>query len=723
MSIRARHRTTLGTAAVAVLFVLLCTQALAAPTVTPLPPSAYTVRPACAPPSRGRASCLALALVARTAQARAHTRPLGVARAEGVPPGPGPNPGANPDRSGARRSLAPAEENDFGLRPQDLHAAYLLPNANVTSSKQTIALVDAYNDLTAEEDLATYSEEFGLPACTTGNGCFQKVGQNGSAGNLPFPASEAALTAQEALCNGHEAGETPQKIEEREEACFLVNEAEGWTVEISLDIETAHAICQNCDITLVEAESPSFADLNAAERSATQLGATEISNSWGGPECIEGSCVQESPAFNHPGVVITAAAGDDGYLNWLEEHGSSFADFPAASPHVVAVGGTRLDLGAESARTGETVWNDGGESAGHSDGHGAGAGGCSTRFAAQPWQRHVADWAAVGCKEGRAVADVAADADPYTGLAVYDSNPTCESPYTTEIEEEQVELVAHWCTIGGTSLASPLIASVYALAGGAQGVSYPAQTLYANAAKSPGSLYDVVTGSNGACLTPFDEATGQPSCTSAEQAETSCSVRLICRAAGGYDGPTGLGTPKGLAAFQPPAGGLGEESSNHEGGGGGGGGGGEEGGGGGSSGGLPPGGSGTVFPPGKANSFGTPRAGGPAPSASAQAVDLSGLELTVKALIALNTSHPKIPSLAFTFMSNVAVRVHVSLDKRVSSHGHKHWKLVGHALTIAAVDGPNTRHLSGHGVLSPGSYRLTLAPVAGAARSIVFKIG
>ncbi len=429
-----------------------------------------------------------------------------------------------------------------------------------------------------------------------------------------------------------------------------MEEAQGWTVEISLDIETAHAICQNCDITLVEADSPSFTDLNTAEESAVQLGANEISNSWGGPECIAGTCVNDSPAFNHPGVVITAAAGDDGYLNWLEEPGSSFAGFPAASPHVVAVGGTRLTLGAQSERIGETVWNDGGESAGHSDGHGAGGGGCSAQFAAQPWQRHVSDWAAVGCREGRAAADVAADADPYTGIAVYDSSPACETPYTEEIEEEEVELVANWCTIGGTSLASPLIASVYALAGGAQGVSYPAQTLYANAAKSTGSLYDVVAGSNGACLTPFNEGTGQPSCTSAEEAKTSCSSELICRAASGYDGPTGLGTPDGLSAFQPPAGGLGEEPANPE----------EAGGAGGSTGGRPPGGSAAVFPPGAGNSFGTPRAGAAAPTA--QAVDLTGLALTVHALIALNTSHPKIPALAFTFMCNVTVRVRVSLQ-------------------------------------------------------------
>jgi len=703
MSTRTRHRATLGTAVVAVVLAMLCSQAIAAQTISPLPPSAYTVRPACAPPSPGRASCLALALLARTAQARAHTRPLGVARAAGLSPAPGPESGADPNRPGARRSFSPAQENDFGLRPQDLHAAYLLPANSASSSKQTIALVDAYNDPSAEEDLASYSSEFGLPACTTVNGCFKQVGQNGNSTNLPFPATKASLTAAEALCEGHEEPETPQQEEEREEACFLVKEAQGWSVEISLDMETAHAICQNCNITLVEAESPSFANLNAAEESAVRLGATEISNSWGGPECIGGVCVEDSTAFNHPGVVITAAAGDDGYLNWLEEGGSRFAEFPAASPQVVAVGGTRLSLNAQSERIGETVWNDGGESAGHREGHGAGGGGCSTSFAAQPWQRHVSDWASVGCKEGRAVADVAADADPYTGMAVYDSSPACESPYTEVVEGKEVKLTAHWCTIGGTSLASPLIASVFALAGGAQGVSYPAQTLYANTAKSPGSLYDVTAGSNGECLTPFNEETEppSPSCSSAEEAKNSCSSELICSAASGYDGPTGLGTPNGLAAFQPPAGGLGEEPTSPE-----------EGSGG--AGGGQPSGPTTTLPAAPNNPLATP---------SAQAVDLSGLALTVRALIALNTSRPKIPNLAFTFMSNVAVRVRVSLTRRVGKHGHRRWKLVGHSFMISAVSGPNSRHVSGHGVLSPGTYRLTLTPAQGAARSIVFKIG
>ena len=211
---------------------------------------------------------------------------------------------------------------------------------------------------------------------------------------------------------------------------------------------------------------------------------------------------------------------------------------------MIAVGGTRLLLHAQTAAwKAETVWNDGGEAkVGGKDGHGAGGGGCSEQFTAPAWQQSVADWSSVGCAEARAVADVSADADPYTGIAVYDSQ---------DVGEE-------WGAVGGTSLASPLIASTFALAGGAHGVEYPARTLYENLADSPSSLHDVTEGSNGECLEPFDEKTASTACTSAEEAKTSCSSKLKCLAGPGYDGPSGVGTPDGLAAFQPPAGGGGE---------------------------------------------------------------------------------------------------------------------------------------------------------------------
>jgi hypothetical protein len=671
----------IAAAALAAFALLCCGQALAAAEVSPLPPSDYTMRSVCAPPAPGHVACMALALVARTAQARAHTHPLGMTR------------------SVESSAPSPAAGN-FGLRPQDLHSAYSLPVD--TSGTQTIALVDAYNDLTAEEDLEAYDTEFGLPKCTKGNGCFTKVNQRGETATLPFPA-----TAEE-LKKANKG--SPGEVEEAEEA-------EGWTVEISLDIETAHATCQNCRIALVEANSPSYANLDAAETAAVALPATEVSNSWGGPECGAGEggveCVSDSSAFDHPGVVITASAGDNGYLNWLEEPRSAYANFPASSPQVVAVGGTRLSpLGPSGEWTGERVWNDGGETADVKEGHGAGGGGCSVQFAAQPWQRDVSDWSSVGCGNDRAVADVAADADPYSGLAVYDSSsPECTSGYETENAKKELvrHTVAHWCTIGGTSLASPLVASVFALAGGAQGVEYPAQTLYRSAARSPATLHDVSEGSNGECLLPFNEKAGSTECLSSEEA-ASCSSQLICQAGPGYDGPTGVGTPDGIAAFQPVEGAGSEEDGEES----------EEE--------TINGSGGKAKGKAKGKSAGPPPLSPapspqPAPAPSPPSLELSDLALSLKAAIARNTGRPNITQVGFTFELNMPAHVLVALQKRVVKHKHTRWVTVLHTHTITGLAGLNSQHLAKRSDLSNGTYRLTLTPVNATARSIVFKLG
>jgi Subtilase family len=657
MTMLERHIAALATIAVAAAFALACAPALAAHELSPLPPSDYAVRGMCPAPRPGHASCLALRLVAKTAAARAHTHPLGVARSA-----------ASASHGTAEEcELAPAAEGCYGLRPQDVHSAYGLPDDAPTA--QTIALVDSYNDPTAEADLRAYDEEFGLPECTRANGCFTQVNQRGEAGNLPFPATSAELEAA--------------RTSEPEEA----EEAEGWSVEISLDIETAHAACQSCKILLVEADSTGEEELEAAEQTAATLGAQEISNSWGGPECVEQAhvreCIGDSSAFADPGIVITAAAGDEGYLGW-DGPLPGFAEYPASSPQVVAVGGTRLLLSEAGAWAGESVWNDGGVSAGKHDGHGAGGGGCSVQFAAPPWQQSLPDWSSVGCGSRRAVADVAADADPYTGLAVYDSSSEeCAG-------EEEGE--APWCTIGGTSLASPLVAATFALAGGAHGVEYPARTLYENALDSPGSLHDVSDGSNGQCTKPFDEYTGQSGCTTTEQASNSCSSRLICLAGTGYDGPTGVGTPNGTGAFEPPAG-------------------------------ADPG-SGATQP---ASAPSSPAAPGSPPATVSPpmraSVMLSELELTFHALIALNRSRPRIAALAFTFVSNLAARVRVSLQKRVGRRRHAHWRTFTHTRTIRALSGRNEQRLRGRRVLRRGAYRLTLTAADGSASSIVFRIG
>jgi Subtilase family len=664
-------------ATLVVAFAMLCGQAAAGETVSPLPPSAYTVSPACPAPKPGHAACLALELVPRSAAAVAHSHPIGMTRSASSITAAAPSPATG----------------QLGLRPQDLHSAYSLPNE--ASTTQTIALVDAYNDPSAESDLETFDSEFGLPKCTRATGCFEQVNQEGHASPLPFPQTTEELAEQRTTCEASPS----------EEACLPVEEAEGWSVEISLDIETAHATCENCHIVLVEARTSEYEAFDEAENTAVNLGANEVSNSWGGPECVEGfGCVGEDSAFNHPGVVIAASAGDDGYLNWLSEQHSPYANFPADLPQVVAVGGTRLNtLGTHGAWNGESIWNDGGESAGHKDGYGAGGGGCSTRFTAQPWQQAVSDWKQVGCGNERAVADISADGDPYSGVAVYDSSESCYTPY---VEGGKKHVLPDWCTIGGTSLASPLLTATFALAGGAHGVKYPARTLYENAAKSPGSLHDVTAnvtaGSNGACALEFNEKTGQPGCTTAQEAATSCSSHLICLAGPGYDGPSGLGTPDGIGAFEPPAGATSEEVPSEK---------------------SPPVTGPSPVPTPATIPATTPKVNTLTTSTlpTTPAVQLTGLALTIKAVIALNRSHPKIAALAFTFTLNLAARVHTTLEERVGRR--QHWQAVGHSLTIAALSGVNRKHLAGGGVLRPGTYRLTLAPAGGATHSMVFKIG
>ncbi len=350
-----------------------------------------------------------------------------------------------------------------GLTPALLHAAYSLPTATFPSAQQTVAIVDAFNDPTAEADLAVYDKEFGLPACTTSNGCFRKLNEEGA--TSPLPAT-----------NG------------------------GWSTEITLDVQMAHAICQSCHVMLVEANSTSFADLGAAVDAAVKAGATEVSNSYGGAEG-SGYSAFNAP-YNHPGVVITASAGDCGYYNEGCSGDVEAANFPASSPDVVAVGGTSLSKSGESWSS--TVWEGGGS-------------GCSIAFAAPLWQSEVAHFTETECGSNRSVGDVSAVANPYTGVDIYDSTPEGSGDPTG------------WQIVGGTSASSPIVAAEFGLAGGAQGVAYPASTLYSHIGESS-ALYDVVSGSNG-----------------------SCTGATSCRAARGYDGPTGVGSPIGLDAFATTA--------------------------------------------------------------------------------------------------------------------------------------------------------------------------
>ncbi len=371
-------------------------------------------------------------------------------------------------RRGRRRS-APgagvAAKGSAYLTPQSLHAAYSLPGETQFSATQTIAVIDAYDDPTAEADLGVYDARFGLPACTSANGCFRKLNEQGQTGPLPAENGE-------------------------------------WATEVSIDVQMAHAICQNCHVLLVEADSEEFSDLGAAVNTAVKAGATEISNSYAGPEepALAGVFTELNASYyHHPGVVVTASSGDCGYLNEACLKQLATANFPADSPDVVAVGGTTLTDKRETWNS--TVWEEGGS-------------GCSQIFAAPAWQSAVADFSASGCGAERSVADVAAVANPNTGVEIYDGTPEGSSG------EPQ-----GWGVWGGTSVASPIIAAEFALAGGSHGVAFPAATLYSHLGDGE-DLFDVVSGGNGVC-----------------------GGTIECQAAVGYDGPTGVGSPIGLGAF------------------------------------------------------------------------------------------------------------------------------------------------------------------------------
>ena len=177
---------------------------------------------------------------------------------------------------------------------------------------------------------------------------------------------------------------------------------------------------------------------------------------------------------------------------------------------------------------------------------GAGGGGCSTLFYARLWQTHLSVWAGAACGVHRLVADISAEADPDNGIDVY-SSYNCGSACQP----------VGWNTVGGTSLASPIIAAMFALAGGAHGVNYPALTLYGHLGSS--SLYDVTSGGNGWCGGEGAAACGDHNltkvgildCDYPKTGRTPSVGDRACDALPGYDGPTGVGTPNGLGAFAP----------------------------------------------------------------------------------------------------------------------------------------------------------------------------
>jgi Subtilase family len=418
-----------------------------------------------------RAVLLPLAAVLAVAVAAAPTSALGASRAACAAPQPG-------TVSCFARVVIPSRAHPAfapvplalpgGYGPAQFHGGYSLPNdtplvagTKRTREKQTIAIVDAYNSLTAFADLTHFDTTFGLPVfprCTKKitAACFQAMNQRGGP-TLPV----SGVTS-------------------------------GWDVEISLDVQVAHEICQNCKILLVEATSAGFGNMEAAENTAIAKGATVVSNSYGAYGAGSSAAGAGASAYNHPKHAIVVSAGDDGF-------GPAY---PADLNTVVAVGGTNLQLGAGNTYGSETTWNNGPTSATGS--------GCDDASPARAWQTAVSTWAAIGCGSLRGMNDVSADADPTTGAAVYDTAQ------------------GGWMQVGGTSLAAPLIAGVYGLAANSGTVDYPASLPYAH----PSALHDVTSGDNLPGAGSF-----------------ACSLAPQCTAGPGYDLPTGMGTPDGVSGF------------------------------------------------------------------------------------------------------------------------------------------------------------------------------
>jgi subtilase family serine protease len=315
-----------------------------------------------------------------------------------------------------------------GETPASLRSVYNLPSAGGSG---VIAIVDAFDYPTAENDLNVFSTQFGLPACTTANGCFKKVFASGSQ-----PAANC-----------------------------------GWSQEAALDIEWAHAMAPNAKIVLVEAATNAFADLFAAVDVATsqvlasQTGKGEVSMSWGGSE-FSGETANDSH-FQSSAVVYFAASGDTGGVNI----------YPSVSPFVVSAGGTSVNRDSKGNFLSETGWS--------------GSGGGPSAFEPKPAYQNIA-----GTGATRSAPDFSFDANPNTGVAVYDST-RCHG-------------ASGWLVFGGTSVSSPSLAGIVNLAGHFYaGSQMELSTIYANRANTS-DFRDILSGTAGSfsCGPGYDFVTG-----------------------------------------------------------------------------------------------------------------------------------------------------------------------------------------------------------------------
>ncbi len=388
------------------------------------------------------------------------------------------------------RAATPAPTGYFPAQIRHAYGIDQLSSAN--GSNQIIGIVDAYDDPTIKNDLSVFIATFGLPVmhgltdtdpCTLANGphpCFVKACENG------VPAVTGTGTGvTESVKNEKKSHKGPPPPPPSP-GCTLPSTDGGWALEISLDVEWAHAIAPGADIVLVEANTSFISDLMTAVDSAVALGATAVSMSWGAPE-QSGLQSLESSHFQKTGVMFVAASGDNGAgVYW-----------PAVDPFVVGVGGTHLPLDGAGNLTGpETAWS--------------GSGGGISLFTPEP--TYQLNFGVMG-GGGRGVPDVAWDADPATGVAIYDSTPFGGA--------------TGWWQVGGTSVGAPSWAAVLELANQTRTTklttTYTSSPLYFEWLRSFGGDYrDITSGSNGSFS-----------------------------AGPGYDFVTGLGTP--LANLLVPA--------------------------------------------------------------------------------------------------------------------------------------------------------------------------
>ncbi len=329
-----------------------------------------------------------------------------------------------------------AELSPIGVMPAEIKKIYNLP---ATGGKGTIAIIDAYDDPNAESDLAIFCTQYHLPSCTTANGCFEKHKM----------ASSIAANS-------------------------------GWSMEMALDVQWAHAIAPKAKILLVEAKTPSGANLlSAVDYARSRKDVVAISMSWGGAEFSDELTYDTHFVdMANPAAAFFASSGD----------GGTGASWPASSPNVIGVGGTTLKLSSKGTLISESAWS--------------GSGGGVSAYEKEPAYQTAYKISKAGGM--RAIPDVSYDANPASGYPVYLTTGTGS------------RAKGSWNTVGGTSAGAPQWAAIKALGGTATLAKF-----YTDKASTSSLKYfrDITSGSNGDC-------------------------KYYCSARSRYDYVTGLGSPQ-----------------------------------------------------------------------------------------------------------------------------------------------------------------------------------